>query len=375
MLKQIRAWWRGRRNARKLSKLSLARARWDRRFSQADFDARNIQSLALLRWDDKLGDAITCTLLLTALARHRPDIQITVLTGTKSAPLFAGCPSTVTIEVLEKRSWDTAKALGRFAGQFDLVLELGSSLGERDLFALYQLQAAHYLGYGKQDFRIFDVHLPLSAHHFTQRYMAAAQLLCPTATIEREFHVVRDVGADNIATQFFANIAQGPKIVLNLFGSASHRQFNYQEGLALLTRWKERFSGHQLILLRVPGQDALLDRLGRAASVAVSPAPATLSLTMALLDRADLVVSPDTSVVHFAGALDKPVLAIYQANPVNFAEWAPQSSRQALIFTREPDIANDKVRVAEFSWEDLAAAVNSVLASEVSAELAASIPE
>ncbi len=361
MLKRIRAWWRGRRNARKAKKMAAARVRWDQRFSSADFVAANIKSVALLRWDDKLGDAIISTVFLTALAKHRPDIQVTVLTGIKSAPLFSGCPGKVNVEVLEKRSWDTARSLDRFAGQFDLVLELGSSLGDRDLFALYQLRASHYLGYGKQSFRIFDIHLPLSAQHFAQRYAEAARLLCPSAKVEQEFFVVRNANDEACAQQFYAGFSSMPKVVINLFGSASHRQFNYREGLALIAWWKQHFHGHELILLRVPGQDTLLQALASATGVHVSPQPVSLPLTMAILDRADLVVSPDTSVVHFAGALDKPLLAIYNANPANFEEWAPLSRQRAIVFTREPEIVNDKVRVAEFSWGDLEAAVGELL--------------
>ncbi|MED5526129.1 MAG: glycosyltransferase family 9 protein [Pseudomonadota bacterium] len=364
MLKKLKAWWRGRRNARKARRLTKARAQWDKRFSDAPFSADTIKQVALLRWDDKLGDAITSTLFIEALTEHRPDIEITVLTGLVSAQLFKDMAGNVRVEVLEKRSWDTAKTLNHFAGKFDLVVELGSSLGDRDLFALHQLQAAHYLGYGKEDYQLFDVVLPQHCQHFADRYLAAAKLLCPAATLDRRFYVLGNPIAEAEAERFLAQLPIGPKVAINLFGSANHRQFNEEEALSLLSWWRSHFAEHQLLLLRVPGKDELLDKLAATGFAVTTPAPASLAMTMAVLRRVDLVFSPDTSVVHFAGALDKPLVAIYNNSPRNFAEWRPLSEKHAVVFTRAPTMANDKVKITEFDQVRLAEAIDSVLTSK-----------
>ena len=57
---------------------------------------------------------------------------------------------------------------------------------------------------------------------------------------------------------------------------------------------------------------------------------------VALCDRASVVISPDTSLIHIASALDKPVLGIYQNDGVKSIEWAPLCSRFAVVISPDP---------------------------------------
>ena len=45
---------------------------------------------------------------------------------------------------------------------------------------------------------------------------------------------------------------------------------------------------------------------------------------ISLCNRADLIISTDTSLIHIASALDKPLLGIYPNDPVKSVEWAPR---------------------------------------------------
>ncbi|WP_115717008.1 glycosyltransferase family 9 protein [Gallaecimonas mangrovi] len=362
MLSKIRAIWRSQRNKRKAKKLKAAQAKWDKRFSDQSFSSDKIHKVALLRWDDKLGDAITSTVFISAITKHRPDIEVTILTGKVSAQLFVNIPGNVKVEVLDKRSWDTAKSLSYYKENFDLVIELGSRLGDRDLFALYQLQAPHYLGFDKDDYQIFDQTLPTTHKHFVDRYLAAARLLCPESPLERKFYILKDNTTEHQAEVFFYNLATtGPKVVLNLFGSALHRQFKEIEAKELINWWHEQFPEHQLILLRVPGKDLMLEKLAAETTALLTPTPASLALTMAILRQTDLVFSPDTSVVHFAGALNKPLVTVYNNDQNNFREWAPISDNNSVIFSRSPAFLHEKINVSDFDKSQLKEAICNVL--------------
>jgi ADP-heptose:LPS heptosyltransferase len=57
---------------------------------------------------------------------------------------------------------------------------------------------------------------------------------------------------------------------------------------------------------------------------------------MALCDRASVVISPDTSLIHIASALDKPVVGIYQNDGVKSIEWAPLCSHFDVVISPDP---------------------------------------
>lgn len=61
-----------------------------------------------------------------------------------------------------------------------------------------------------------------------------------------------------------------------------------------------------------------------------------LDALIALCQRAQLIITPDTSLVHIASALNKPVVAIYQNDGVKAIEWAPLCDHSAIVISPDP---------------------------------------
>ena len=57
---------------------------------------------------------------------------------------------------------------------------------------------------------------------------------------------------------------------------------------------------------------------------------------IALCDRASVVISPDTSLIHIASALDRSVVGIYQNDGVKSIEWAPLCSHFDVVISPDP---------------------------------------
>jgi hypothetical protein len=79
VLKKLKQLNRALRNKQKKLKLSYYCQRFDKA-PQTTVALTDIKSLALLRWDNKLGDAIMSGLLIKMLQQYRPDIQVSVIT-------------------------------------------------------------------------------------------------------------------------------------------------------------------------------------------------------------------------------------------------------------------------------------------------------
>ena len=52
----------------------------------------------------------------------------------------------------------------------------------------------------------------------------------------------------------------------------------------------------------------------------------------ALIEQLDLIITPDTSIVHIAASFDKPVVSIHENNKDSFRLWAPTSTLSKTVF-------------------------------------------
>ena len=54
----------------------------------------------------------------------------------------------------------------------------------------------------------------------------------------------------------------------------------------------------------------------------------------ALVKELDLVITPDTSIVHIASAFDKPVISIHENNQSSYTFFAPTSALKYTAFAK-----------------------------------------
>jgi len=52
----------------------------------------------------------------------------------------------------------------------------------------------------------------------------------------------------------------------------------------------------------------------------------------AIVEQLDLIITPDTSIVHIASSFDKPVVSIHENNKDSFRLWSPSSTLSKTIF-------------------------------------------
>jgi ADP-heptose:LPS heptosyltransferase len=110
-------------------------------------------------------------------------------------------------------------------------------------------------------------------------------------------------------------------IIVNISGSTPGKFWGV-EPYARLARNLEK-SGFLVLLLAAVADAPLLERIASEAGVGRIPPNPDLAEVAALLSFADLVVSPDTSIVHIAAALGKPVVDLVPVPHVGleFGPW------------------------------------------------------
>lgn len=138
---------------------------------------------------------------------------------------------------------------------------------------------------------------------------------------------------------------------------SSQRFRNYRnwraENYAALVQWLQREHGARVVLT---GGPTTLEREYGAAIEAAAPQPlanlvgaTTLKQLMALIDRADLVVCPDSGPAHMATAAGTPVVGLYATS--NRHRTGPYLS-QDLVVDRYPDAVQKEfgVPIEQLRW-------------------------
>jgi ADP-heptose:LPS heptosyltransferase len=361
----LKQWWRALRQRRKQWQLRVALKFLDKKKPDQTFNASAIKKVAVLRWDDKLGDTFVSTVFANAVKKHRPDIHLTYLVGNHTQQLLSECSAIDQLINVGKRSWKTANMLKKQDHGYDLVVDMGSNMSPLDFTALKNLKAKHYLGFNKSTYNLFDVNVLPPHNHFVERYLAAAKIITNQSSSAVYFIPSIDSKTKQTIEKFKCEqLHNQPFTLINLFASGKHRNFSQASAQKLIRWFLDNYLQHKsqgmLALLRVPGQDVFLEELVtelNSTQVVITPTPVSIPLSFALIEAAQLVISPDTALVQFCNALTPPLVAIYQHNDKNVAEWKPLNPNAKMVFTRPARTAYDRVNVADFSFSELALAI------------------
>lgn len=300
------------------------------------------QRILILSHDNKIGDAIVMTGLFRPLRAHWPDCEIGVLCGASNAALYRHHPEVKWLHVSSSRNvfarlWASLKA--RMV-RYDMVVHFGLDLANPSVQLVLNTVNA------KQRF-LFLEHptkpLPndevmagdwgYSTHGKAQHYSA------------RHLHFLHTLGAKPGPYQYDIRLGQHTAavtkptdkdllMVINSQSSAANKSFSLP--------WLQQFVRavyvkyphiHMHLLSASPALEKSMHAMFDIQSdrVTVSPFVPTVTPALAMIQHADLVVSPDTYAVHAASAWNKPVIALYEPSVLSVDSWEPLSDTYAQI--------------------------------------------
>jgi len=307
-------------------------------------DPSAVKSILIDQRRDLIGDMVVCTLAIRELKKYFPDLAVHVLAGPVNREVLRYNPHVT-------RIWEYRSALRTVRDLRSLGLGVfyfhGSRLRWPDFVLLRYLGARVNIARLPRAMRLVDVALDANARTEVDRYR---DLLAAFGI--REFEARYDVFVDEreltAARDFMARIPGRPRVVFNQFGNPRGKTFSLPVARALVEAVLQVAPGAGVVLLAPPGHIADAKTLCRQFSdgnVVVSPGIRTIRDSAALIRHCDLVITPDTSIVHVACAMDTPQLCVYR-NAEELALWPPVSPKARALLPPEHDV--NSVTVEEF---------------------------
>jgi len=146
-------------------------------------------------------------------------------------------------------------------------------------------------------------------------------------------------------------------VCFNYQASAANRSIGKDDAVALCAALADRYRGHAVIVVYPPGgrqqAEAITDSVGRR-NVMTAFETANILELAALIRECDIVISPDTSVIHLASAYNKKVLGFY-INTDNYRWFYPMCDHFRVMLSADEKIEQIDRQAALNAFEQLMA--------------------
>lgn len=330
---RLRALNRQRNYLMKSLRLHIARLILDHR-TKREFAISARKSVLFLRDDDKIGDMVVSTSLFREF--KRAGYVVDVLAGKNNAKIIEFNPYVNKYYVVEKdnqHKLEQAKALAK--NNYDVVIDMGDKISPFHLLLLKKLNARNVVGFNKAGFNIYNKSLDYLGYssHVTERY----QLLMESFefisfSTDYDIHVPDSVRSE--IHDFMSTIAAPCKVVINPYAADPRRDMSLSQLSALIERIKHEWDQVEIILVGDPARISQLTHL----DAVINPYH-TLASACEIVRLADMVISPDTAIVHIAAAWKKPLVSLYgndlHGEYVNSRVWGPGYDAARQLYTKD----------------------------------------
>jgi len=337
-----RGLWRSTRQLYSLTRRAFARTK--PAVPTAD---ENVERILLIR-TDKIGDAIISTAFFKALRGRFPDAQIDIVLGRKNGAAAPLVPHLDGVFVAKKNLIEQARLIRQLRERrYDIAINMLT--GDSMTAATYTVLAGAGLRIGFDDngAGLYDISVPRAPareHQAVQmlRLIAPLQVTVKPEDVRTAVAFPQSV-AEGIRKKLFPSEDRGGvKLIAINLSVAPARYWTDENFIRLIGDLKS--PSVRVVLVGAPWDLIRMETIGKAAEVEWLPPSADISEMAAALSCADFIISPDTSIVHIAAALNKPVVTLMASYAAN-GEWYPFGVpyRALHCATRVADIPYDEV--------------------------------
>lgn len=281
----------------------------------------------------RLGDFILATPMLRALRQAYPQCRLHVLASRHNAALAQMQPEIEQVHVHSKKILDTLKLLATLKHEhYDWWIDPKDHFSREGSFFARWAGARMKVGFNQTGGKkVFDVSLSSQEEqhiHVARRNLEALRAL--------------GIAPENLRPSLFVPSAAQEEVA-NFLRSKNLAQYyciNLSAGNAI-RYWPQSQWGNFLQTIQAATSAFVFTTAPQDAPLAtalLAQVPhsfyfptRSLGELLAVLQRAAMVISPDTSIIHMAAAFDRPVLGLYSNHEWNYKKFYPLSTHSRIV--------------------------------------------
>ena len=283
-----------------------------------------------------IGDSLIALGALKAVAESQPGARIDIVGARELAEVADGLGFVGRVIAVDRADkWTYYRAAMRLLREasYDIVIDGYTGTGPIGLSRALVIAASRAPvrigGATGVSRRILTHPVDLSGpfdHMVTNAYALVAPLVPPTVEHRgAEFHLL---AAERAAAEDRWNAVPGraPRVVVNIAAGHVTRAWPLLHYERVISRLRAE-RPHCRIAIIGQGREDEAESLAKVFDAVVMTT--TFRAMMALVATSDLVISPDTSVIHVAAAFERTVLSIH---PAQKERWRPWRTRGRAVF-------------------------------------------
>jgi ADP-heptose:LPS heptosyltransferase len=322
-------------------------------------DINTTKNLLLLRYD-RIGDMIVTTPIFRSLKQLNPSIRIGVFASTANADIIRYNPYVDSVYVLHT-NWLKLLAEVRKARKehYEVVLNLifnrttsggilanlvspsGIKIGQGD--DKYRFYFNRLLKISRANRHMIETFVYIINEVFNIR-LRPDQMHYEIFIDDRTRGEVRNyLHKNNLSSRDHIEPGSTPYLVFNLSANDAVRRISAEQAYAI-----GKYLGHKIkyktVIFQAPDDSIMLDvkkDLVENFNCLAFPehGNATLLELASLIEGAVAVVTPDTSIIHFAAAVSTPVIGFY-TQMQDIHEWLPHLVKYKVVTSSEHEPTN-----------------------------------
>ena len=348
-------------------RLKIGKYIWDRKDRVKILEGNNflednnIKSILFLRYDGKIGDMVVNSLMFREIRKVYPNIKIGVVARGAAMDIIKDNPNIDKIyEYHKDRKKIKDLALKIKEEKYDLLIDFSEMLRVNQMMLINLCGARFNIGLDRKEWKLFDLSIESDkdfkwTEHITNRYLAyLIKLGLKKENIDISYDIyLKDEKKYEV---FFNEIKESKKIILNPYGASKHKSFSIETLENIINHLKNRDIA--IILVYFGDKYKELEFLEKKYNNIYMPQKIESILdTAILIKKSDYVISPDTSIVHIASALNKKMITVYPPKGgkygVDHLVWAPKSEYSRVIFCKDKTGTYDEIDINTFNFDEI----------------------
>ncbi len=282
----------------------------------------------------KIGDMILLTPVFSSLRRKFPDAEIHALAGRHNYSVLSNNPAVNYIHVYNKSPFKLSAFLVELLSmRFDYLIDPKDHDSTESHYLAKLIKADKKIGYHSEG-QIYDYIVPSNKQNKNRHYTSICFNALEPLGIAMGDNIPKPeifsaADSEQFAENYVAAMDGRPFVVINISASKADKMWQKEKWATVIQAIDH--SSFNTVMTFADTEREVAGYIYRNCPRLNIYNSRNFDDVLALIRRSCAVISPDTSIVHAAAAYDKPLVALYNHNPMFFAKFMPQCTHQVIV--------------------------------------------